>query len=53
MYRLGSIDYAIALADRLAHQGVERFESDLGFLPENEPKAILRQIANYVTTRPL
>ena len=53
MHRFGSIDYAIALADRLAHQGVERFESDLGFLPENEPKAILRQIANYVTTRPL
>lgn len=53
MERHGSIEYAIQLADRLAHAGVERFESDLDLLPENEAKAVLRQIANYVTTRPL
>lgn len=49
----GSIDYAIALADKLAHSGVRHFEQDLTFIPENEAKAVLRQIANYVTTRPL
>ena len=53
MQQVGSIDYAIALADRLAHSGVDRFESDLSPLPENEAKGVLRQIANYVTTRPL
>ena len=53
MRRVGSIEYAIALADRLAHEGVRRFETDLEFLPETEAKGILRQIANYVTTRPL
>lgn len=53
MQAVGSIDYAIGLADRLAHRGVAQFESDLGFLPENEAKAVLRQIAHYVTTRPL
>ena len=53
MHELGSIDYAVELADRLAHEGVRRFEEDLGFIPENEAKALLRQIANYVTTRPL
>lgn len=53
MERFGSIEYGIALADRLAHEGVARFEEDLDFLTENEMKGILRQIANYVTTRPL
>jgi geranylgeranyl diphosphate synthase type II len=53
MHRFGSIEYAIALADRLAHEGVRHFESDLAFLPETEAKGVLRQIANYVTTRPL
>jgi geranylgeranyl diphosphate synthase type II len=53
MRRAGSIEYAVALADRLAHEGVRRFEADLSFLPETEAKAVLRQIANYVTTRPL
>jgi geranylgeranyl diphosphate synthase type II len=53
MQRVGSIDHAIALADRLAHHGVRRFEQDLAFLAESEAKAVLRQIANYVTTRPL
>lgn len=53
MHRFGSIEYAIALADRIAHQGARRFEEDLAFLPETEAKGVLRQIANYVTTRPL
>ena len=53
MHKLGSIEYAVELADQLAHEGVRRFEHDLAFIPENEAKALLRQIANYVTTRPL
>lgn len=53
MKEFGSLEYAIDLADRLAHQGVARFEEDLAFLPESEAKGVLRQIANYVTTRPL
>jgi geranylgeranyl diphosphate synthase, type II len=53
MRRYGSLDYAIGLADRLAHLGAERFETDLAPVPESEAKGVLRQIANYVTTRPL
>ena len=53
MERFGSVEYGIDLADRLAHEGVRRFEEDIAFLPENEAKGVLRQIANYVTTRPL
>ncbi len=53
MQRAGSIEYAIALADRVAHEGVASFEHALAFLPDTEAKAVLRQIANYVTTRPL
>lgn len=53
MVRHGSIDHAIGLAHRLARRGVHRFEQDLGFIAENEHKAVLRQIAHYVTTRPL
>ncbi|WP_024804521.1 polyprenyl synthetase family protein [Nocardia sp. BMG51109] len=53
MRRYGSIDYALDVADRLARRGITRFENDLGFLPESEGKGVLRQIANYVTTRPL
>ena len=53
MEKFGAIEYAIELADQLAHAGVRRFEEDLTRLPENEAKAVLRQIANYVTTRPL
>ncbi len=53
MRRHGSLDHAIALADRLARRGVQRFERDLDFIAENEHKAVLRQIAHYVTTRPL
>lgn len=53
MRQAGSIDYGIRYADRLANEGVARFERDLAFLPENPGKAVLRQVANYVTTRPL
>jgi len=53
MRKVGSIDYAIGLADRLANQAVRRFEKDLAFIDENPAKAVLRQIANYVTTRAL
>jgi geranylgeranyl diphosphate synthase type II len=53
MQACGSIEYAIGVADRLAHDGVRHFEQDLDFIPENEAKAVLRQIAHYVTTRPL
>jgi geranylgeranyl diphosphate synthase type II len=53
MQTCGSIEYAIGVADRLAHEGVRHFEQDLDFIPENEAKAVLRQIAHYVTTRPL
>ena len=53
MQKVGSIDYAIAHADRLANQGVRRFEADLSFIPETPGKAVLRQISNYVTTRAL
>lgn len=53
MQRYGSIDYAVDLADRLARRGTARFERDLAGVEENEGKALLRQIANYVTTRPL
>ena len=53
MQETGSIEYATGLADRLAHEGVRRFEADLAFVPETEAKGVLRQIANYVTTRAL
>lgn len=53
MVQFGCIDYASALANRLAHEGVGRFEEDLAFIPETEAKGVLRQIANYVTTRQL
>ena len=53
MRKAGSIEYAIALADRLAHRGVRHFERDLDFIDNNEAKAVLRQIAHYVTTRSL
>ncbi len=53
MQQAGSIEYAIALADKLAHRGVKHFERDLGFIENNRAKAVLRQIAHYVTTRPL
>ena len=51
MRRFGSLDYGVSLADRLAGKGVVQFERDLAFVDENPAKAVLRQIANYVTTR--
>jgi hypothetical protein len=53
MKRCGSIDYAVDLTARLARQGVRKFERDLDFIPENAAKAVLRQVAYYVITRPL
>ncbi|MYS80638.1 polyprenyl synthetase family protein [Embleya scabrispora] len=53
MRAAGSIDYAVDLADRLAARGIDHFERDLDIIPDNEGKAVLRQIAHYVTTRPL
>ena len=53
MHKVGSIDYAIGVADRLAHRGVRHFERDLDFIGNNEAKALLRQVAHYVTTRSL
>lgn len=49
----GSIEYAVELADKLAHAGVQHFERDLASIRESEAKGVLRQIANYVTTRHL
>ncbi|MFG2132919.1 polyprenyl synthetase family protein [Streptomyces sp. NPDC048751] len=53
MHRHGSLDHAVALADDLAARGIAHFERDLDVLPENKGKAVLRQIAHYVTSRPL
>jgi geranylgeranyl diphosphate synthase type II len=53
MHKVGSVDYASAHADALARKGVRRFERDLGFIPDNPGKAVLRQVANYVVTRNL
>lgn len=53
MLRHDSINYAIKHADRLANEGVKRFEADLKWIPETPGKAILRQVSNYVTTRAL
>ena len=53
MKAVGSIEHAIGVADAFARTGVRRFEHDLDFIPENPAKAVLRQIANYVTTRAL
>lgn len=53
MQAVGSIDYGIGVADKLARQGVRRFEKDLDFVPETAGKAVLRQISSYVTTRAL
>ncbi|WP_037681582.1 polyprenyl synthetase family protein [Streptomyces griseus] len=53
MHRHGCVDYAVALADDLAARGIAHFERDLDVVPENQGKAVLRQIAHYVTSRPL
>lgn len=49
----GSIVYARAVAARHAARAAELFEETLGFIPESEDKAILRQVIHYVNTRML
>jgi geranylgeranyl diphosphate synthase, type II len=51
MERNGSIDYARAVAARHADRAASLFEETLGFIPESEDKAILRQVIHYVNTR--
>ena len=53
MADLGLADAHYGVADKLAHRGVRHFERDLDFIGNNEAKAVLRQIAHYVTTRSL
>jgi geranylgeranyl pyrophosphate synthase len=53
MHREGSIDYGTRVAMDYAAEATELFEERLSFLPESEPKAVLRQVANYVNTREL
>jgi geranylgeranyl diphosphate synthase type II len=53
MKRAGSIEYARAVAARHAARGAKLFESTLGFIPQSEDKAILRQVIHYVNTRML
>ena len=53
MKRNHSIDYARAVAARHAARGAKLFEDALGFLPQSEGKAILRQVIHYVNTRML
>ena len=47
----GSIDYARRVAAQHAANGAALFEETLGFLPESEGKAVLRQIIHYANTR--
>jgi geranylgeranyl diphosphate synthase type II len=47
----GSMDYAQAVAARHAERAARLFENTLGFIPESEDKAILRQVIHYVNTR--
>jgi geranylgeranyl diphosphate synthase, type II len=49
----GSIDYARGLAARHAARAARLFEGTIGFVPESEDKAILRQVIHYVNTRVL
>jgi geranylgeranyl diphosphate synthase, type II len=53
MTRNGSTEYARAVAARHAARAAELFEGTLGFIPESEDKAILRQVIHYVNTRML
>jgi geranylgeranyl diphosphate synthase, type II len=47
----GSIEYARAVAAHHAARGARLFEETLGFIPQGEDKAILRQVIHYVNTR--
>ncbi len=51
MERGGSIEYARAVAARHAARAAGLFEETLGFIPQSEDKAILRQVIHYVNTR--
>ncbi|HEX5759201.1 MAG TPA: polyprenyl synthetase family protein [Thermoanaerobaculia bacterium] len=51
--REGSIEYGRAVAARYAAEAESLFESELGFLPESESKALLRQVVHFVNTREL
>lgn len=51
MERNGSIEYARAVAARHAARGARLFEETLGFVPQSEGKAILRQVIHFVNTR--
>jgi hypothetical protein len=44
MKRCHSLDYARSVAARHAARGAKLFEETLGFLPQSEGKAILRQV---------
>ena len=49
----GSLEYARKVAARHAARAAQLFEETLGFVPESEDKAILRQVIHYVNTRML
>ena len=49
----GSVEYARAVAARHAARAEELFEGTLGFIPESEDKAILRQVIHFANTRML
>jgi len=49
----GSIEYARRVAARHAARAAQLFEETLGFIPQSEDKAILRQVIHYVNTRML
>jgi geranylgeranyl diphosphate synthase, type II len=51
MKKLGSIDYARAVAARHATRAARLFEKTLQFIPQSESKAILQQVIHYVNTR--
>jgi len=53
MTRNGAIKYARTVAARHAARAAQLFERTLGFIPESEDKAILRQVIHYVNTRML
>lgn len=51
MDKHGSINYGMALAEKLAGQARELFESKLSFLPESEAKDALRAGIDFILTR--
>ncbi|MCP4605584.1 MAG: polyprenyl synthetase family protein [Proteobacteria bacterium] len=53
MHEVGSIEYGRKVAAEYALLGTQLFEKNLTFIPENESKAVLRQVADYVNTRDL